>query len=216
MPQVKKIVAEKLLQKKSTNIQKQTLTSIKSTISPTIGLAIKYRYKLSEDKYKGLKRLLEKQYDYNHKIYTKRRLNLNGDLITMPKILPSLKSIKILEKDLQKLDHNTLLNGQCIKLKDWLNLAFTIPIFIKELDLTSGIISFKIGDDGYKLTNSTGAVNFYFTLFNLGELIHSPNFIFTLAVISGTENFELLQNNLQEFNTELTELQQRGIDLTIK
>ena len=41
MPQVKKIVAEKLLQKKSTNIQKETLASIKSTISPTIGLAIK-------------------------------------------------------------------------------------------------------------------------------------------------------------------------------
>jgi hypothetical protein len=39
----------------------------------------------------------------------------------------------------------------------------------------------------------------YFTLFNLGELIHSPHFVFTLGIISGKEDIELFKNNFGTF-----------------
>jgi hypothetical protein len=87
---------------------------------------------------------------------------------------------------------------------------------LEALNLSSGILSLKISSDGYKLIKTSGVVNMYFTLFNLGELIHSPHFVFTLGIILRKQNIDLFKNNFGTFEKELFNLQQQGFSYKIK
>ncbi len=60
-----------------------------------------------------------------------------------------LEKVKKFEQELQKLDVTDLPDGACINLSNWLNLALSIPSFVDALELDSGILSLKIGGDGY-------------------------------------------------------------------
>lgn len=135
---------------------------------------------------------------------------------TLPMLLPSLQKVKALEKQLQSLAPTETIDGYRCRLKDWLKMALSIPDFVEALDLSSGCIEIKLGGDGFRITRSGGQVNMYFTLFNLGKLIHSPQYVFTLATWGGKEKYEELESNLSELFMEVGEVIQEGVDIDVK
>jgi hypothetical protein len=134
----------------------------------------------------------------------------------MSVLFPSLKKVKDLEKKLKTLDVENTPNGKAVTLTQWFEMAFKIPALVEAMDLSTNCLEIKLGGDGFRMTRTSNHVNIYFTLFNLGTLIHSPVFTFTLASLNGKESKELLDNNLQLILEDLNKLQENGIDITIK
>lgn len=64
-------------------------------------------------------------------------------------------------------------------------MAFKIPAFVDAMDLSNDSIELKFGGDDFKMSHTSGQVNMYLTIFNLGTLIHTPTYIFTLATFKG-------------------------------
>lgn len=61
-----------------------------------------------------------------------------------------------------------------------------------------------------------GETAFYFTLFNLGELIHSPQFIWTLALFEGNDNHDNINAHLQPILQELQNCAEKGLDISFE
>jgi hypothetical protein len=131
----------------------------------------------------------------------------------LPMFFPSLKKVKDLEKHLRTLDIQTTSNGCGSTFSQWFQMAFKIPAFVESMDLSTGSIDIKFGGDGFRMARSSSHVNLYFTLFNLGKLIHSPVYVFTLASLDGKESRSILKDNLRTILDDLTNLQQNGINI---
>jgi len=58
-------------------------------------------------------------------------------------------------------------------------------------------------------------VNMYFTLLNLGKLIQSPEFVFTLAIFGGDEKYKNLKANLTDLLEELKDLKEGGLTVDL-
>lgn len=145
----------------------------------------------------------------------RRTVNLPEGEYKLPMLLPPLHKVKALEAHLRTLKAKQTVDGWGYSLRSWLELALSIPEFVEALDLLSGCIDIKFGGDGFRLTRASGQVNFYFTLLNLGRLIHSPEYVFTLLSWRGKENRESFEDNTELFIKEIEELISTGIDVDV-
>lgn len=128
-------------------------------------------------------------------------------------LLPPIDHLRKLEKDLRQLQIDATSNGATSTLSKWLELIAETEL-MNALNLTDGTLKIKFGGDGFKMTCANGQVHFYFTIFNLGSLIHSPLFVFTLASFQGKETSDLVEKNLTL--DDIDKLQSQGIDLEYK
>jgi hypothetical protein len=62
-------------------------------------------------------------------------------------------------------------------------MTFGILALMEALDLSNGTLQIKFGRDEFRIVRGYNQMNLYFTLFNLGKLIHSSKYIFTLAFL---------------------------------
>lgn len=134
----------------------------------------------------------------------------------MLSLFPSLKKVKAFEQKLQIINLQRTANGSYASVNKWIELMFAIPDFVNELDLKDKKLLFKIGGDGFRLSRGRDQVNMYFTLFNLGQLIHSPAYVFTLLALEGRETRELFGVNLSLFLEEFRQLKEKGTTVKIK
>ena len=70
----------------------------------------------------------------------------------------------------------------------------------------------KLSGDGTKICRKLNLINFTFTLLNEGAVAMSPGGNHTLAIINGTEKYELLQMALADIIKEVNELKTLSID----
>ncbi len=84
------------------SIQKELIADIQSTITPAVALAIKYRLKISNNRYDLLRNLLTKMWDSNLEEWVPRMLKKVG--LKMPSLFPSLKRVKKFKKKLKTLN----------------------------------------------------------------------------------------------------------------
>lgn len=131
-------------------------------------------------------------------------------------LFPPLPVLKTLEEELKTLDIEITTDGCIIKISDWLTKAFNIKAFVDALDLTTNVLELKFGGDGFHMAQTHKQMNIYLTLFNLGTLIHSPLYVFTLATIRGKESKQLLENNLPLMLQELDLLCKDGISIDVR
>jgi len=127
-------------------------------------------------------------------------------------LLPPLQDLKKLENELRQLELHATKDGAMATLTKWLELIAGTQL-MDAMDLSDFVIRIKLGGDGFKMTRANGEVNFYFTLFNLGTLIHSPLFVFTLGCFEGKEESSLLKDNLPPLLQDIDQLQVKGIYL---
>jgi hypothetical protein len=80
----------------------------------------------------------------------------------------------------------------------------------------SHFLQLKIGGDGFHLSRWNEEVNFYITLLNLGELIHSPDFVWILSTYTGVENIESFQASLSKIVEEIENIAVSGIDIQLE
>ena len=106
--------------------------------------------------------------------------------------------------------------GFITSIKAWLDEALNIPSFYQLLNLTNNILEFKMGCDLFKLTRRETCINWYFTFFNLGELINSPQFVWTVAIFTGKEDQQNIRANLTNLIKELEDLLDNGYTFTSK
>jgi len=172
------------------------------------------RLKISNRKYKFMCRSLQKTYDFVEKKFKIRKVK--GFDIWFPRLLPSLKKVKDLQKSLENLHTFATMDGRRVSLKEFLTKCLQINEFRESLTITDNLLEIKIGGDGFRLSRLIGAVDIYFTLFNLGPVIHSPEFAFLLGIFNISEEYESLKNNTQELISEIEDLSKNGMDINNK
>jgi len=213
------LIWNKLIEKKDkgnflNSIRKEAIKSVSDTLTPAIALAIKMRLKISNRKYKFMCRSLQKTYDFVEKKFKIRKVK--GFDIWFPRLLPSLKKVKDLQKSLENLHTFATMDGRRVSLKEFLTKCLQINEFRESLTITDNLLEIKIGGDGFRLSRLIGAVDIYFTLFNLGPVIHSPEFAFLLGIFNISEEYESLKNNTQELISEIEDLSKNGMDINNK
>lgn len=183
--------------------------------------------RLSDKGYQNLRKILKGSFTFIRNCFVKystcfqfdinrRIVSLEEGEYILPVLFPPLRKIRQLEEQLKTLDVEIIPDGHKSSVKQWLQRALSIPAFVNLLDLSSNTIELKVGGDGFCLTRTSGQVNMYFTLFNLGQLIHSPRFVFTLLTANGIEDQELFKNNFMTLMEELKSLTDDGFDVNIE
>ena len=110
----------------------------------------------------------------------------------------------------------TTQDGNAVSLKDLLVKVMSFKKLLQAMDLENNCLQLKIGGDGFHLSRYKNGLNFYFTLLNLGKLVHSPEYTFTLAILKADEKRDTFVNNLGPIIEEMKSLQATGIEVDIK
>ena len=88
-----------------------------------------------------------------------------------------------------------------------LRLKEQIKYLLQQKEVTSGdILKVKISGDGTKICQKLNLFNFTFTLLNEKAIAKSPKGNHTIAVINGTEDYELLKTSLSDIIEEIRTL----------
>jgi hypothetical protein len=121
-------------------------------------------------------------------------------------LLPSLKKIKTFENKLKTLVKISNLDGITVSLKEYLKKIMEFKELVEAMDLSDNTLQLKIGRDRFYLNRYQNCLNFYFILFNLELLVHSPEYVFTLGSFLADKSWETIQRNLQETIEEMKQL----------
>jgi len=195
-------------------VQQEVIEEIKTSITRFLALAIKYRLKISNNRYDLMRKMMTQVWNTDLEQWIPRVLkNLN---VSMPNLFPSLKRLKQFEKELQTLNQFKTQNGCAVSLTFWLQRIVQIGDLTAAMNLEDNVLRLKIGGDGFHINRHQDCVNFYFTILNLGSLVHSPEYVFTLASIIAEESETTMQTNFGSFMQELASMMTDGIDLDIK
>lgn len=181
----------------------------------SVAAAVKSRLNLSKEKYQALRRILKGYFDFNTNQFVRRYLQ--GTDLYFPILFPTYEQLVVYLKKLTVLETISTIDGKRISFKKTLIQLLENEELYKHLEFgENNLLQIKCGGDGFKLTRWIGEVNFYFTILNLRELIHSPDFVWLIATYSASENYDTFCNNFKELVNEIEDIATNGINITLK
>lgn len=162
-----------------------------------------------------MKKILRGYYDYEKACWVPRFIE--NTAIKFPSLFPSYEKVDKLAKELKSLETIATENGKRVKLPTLITQLIQNEELYKhfKFENNSNTLNIKFGGDGFWLTNREKTVNFYLTFLNLGELVHSPDFVWVAVTYSGDEEYKIMKTNVEEVLMEMEMLTKEGIDIIL-